>query len=173
LRANSDHPHGAGAGRERSEQCSCASAGAEPNPAPPEEAHPVPFPRPSPKAGFVLSEGFLIDISSISGPNGAWPLRFDPVDNGWIVATQRDEQLLFTSTCAETLPLSKVTGLCRWRHAPLQEWARRTSSVPLPGVRPHDRTPKPWGRGAIRSATPTCRAFNFASSVCQTLTSRR
>jgi hypothetical protein len=114
---------------------------------------------------FVLSEGFLIDISSISGPNGAWPLRFDPVDNGWIVATQRDEQLLFTSTCAETLPLSKVTGLSRWRHAPLQEWARRTSSVPLPGVRPHDRTPKPWGRGAIRSATPTGAASQMLRQI--------
>src|SRR5882757_4517412 len=38
-------------------------------------------------------------------------------------AAQRGEQLLFASTCADTLPLSKVAGLSRWRHAPLQGWA--------------------------------------------------
>ncbi|GCC44593.1 hypothetical protein chiPu_0028468 [Chiloscyllium punctatum] len=27
------------------------------------------------------------------------------------------------STCTETLPLSKVAGFRRWRHAPLQGWA--------------------------------------------------
>ena len=79
---------------------------------------------------FVLSEGFLIDTSSISGSNGAWPLRFDPVDMVGLLAAQCGEQLLFTSTCAEILPLSKITGLSRWRHAPLQEWPDGHPSVP-------------------------------------------
>jgi hypothetical protein len=50
-----------------------------------------------------------------------WPLRSDPADMFGLLAAQRGEQLQFTSTCAETLPLSKVTDLSRWRHAPLQE----------------------------------------------------
>ena len=37
---------------------------------------------------FVLSEGFLIDTSSISGPDCAWPLRFDPVDMVGLLAAQ-------------------------------------------------------------------------------------
>jgi hypothetical protein len=47
---------------------------------------------------FVLGEGFLIDISSFSRSNTAWPLRSDPVDMMvGLLATQWGEQLLFTS----------------------------------------------------------------------------
>ena len=114
---------------------------------------------------FVLGEGFLIDTSSISGPECAWPLRFNPVDMVRLLAAQKGEQLLFTSTCAETLPLSKVTGLCRWRHAPLQEWLDGHPSVPLPAALPHDRTPIPLGRGAERSATPTGAASEMLRQI--------
>ena len=117
---------------------------------------------------FVLGEGFLVDTSSMSGPDRAWPLRFDPVGMVGLLAAQCDEQLLFTSTCAETLPLSKVTGLCRWRHAPLQEWLDGHSSVPLPAARPHDWTPIPLGRGSRTLRYPDrCSVSNAAADrVC-------
>ena len=57
--------------------------------------------------------------------------------------------------CAGTLPLSKVTGITRWRHAPLQEWTDGHPSVPaacslddIIGMR------MPAKRGAGRSETP-------------------
>src|SRR5882757_3987574 len=78
---------------------------------------------------FVLSEGFLIHISSFLGSDRAWPLRFNPADMLGLLAAHCGEQLRFTSTCVETLPLSKVAGLSRWRHAPLQEWADGHLSV--------------------------------------------
>jgi len=83
--------------------------------------------------------------SSIAGPGYLrcseefWytPVRYqDPKARGLCVSIPREcsncgwrhnvASSCSSPNCAETLPLSKVTGLTRWRHAPLQEWARRT-----------------------------------------------
>jgi hypothetical protein len=47
--------------------------------------------------------------------------------DGWIVGDANGASSCCSPLCAETLPLSKVTGLSRWRHAPLQVWSPRTT----------------------------------------------
>ena len=44
----------------------------------------------------------------------------------WIVGGATGASSCCSPLCAETLPLSKVTGLSRWHHAPLQVWSPRT-----------------------------------------------
>jgi hypothetical protein len=123
---------------------------------------------------FVLGEGFLIDISSISRSDNAWPLRSDPVDMMFgLLAAQRGEQLLFTSMRRD---LALEQG-----HWPEPVASCSSPSVvptdicphPLPAVRLHDRTPIPAKRGAKGSATPTGAACEMLRQIWSCVKLRR
>jgi hypothetical protein len=96
----------------------------------------------------------------------AWPLRSDPADRFGFLGAATWASSCCSPNLRRDLAVEQGHWLSRWRHAPLQEWARRTY-VRIRCLQFDHMIGRqfPQKQGAERSATPTGAALEMLRQI--------